>query len=191
MFNIKEKLSPGNHTPTLNPGMTFAERLKKRRNTIQSFEAKFIGNRSLAEKFADSLTDFCGSIKFFALHGCWFIFWLLINSNLIPGIRPFDPFPFGLLTMVVSLEAIFLSIFVLISQNRQARIADLREEIDLQVNLIAESEITKTMHMIYGLYKALNVKVREDADLKQMMRPLNADQIEKKLAEQMRNVYKI
>lgn len=166
---------------------TFSDRLRSRRRAIRSFVSRYNRNRSIVEKAADAVASFSGSIEFFVLNFAWFLLWIVLNTNLIPGVAPFDPFPFGLLTMIVSLEAIFLSIFVLISQNRQSKIADLRAEIDMHVNMVAEEEITKVMQMVYGLYKGLKVNIANDPQLEEMMKPLDRNLIEKRLEEQMTN----
>ena len=87
------------------------------------------------DRIADKVTGFAGSLKFVYLHGIWFAAWIIINVGLIGLGLEFDPFPFGLLTMIVSLEAIFLSTFVMVSQNRQGKRSDLRSQIDFESNL--------------------------------------------------------
>ncbi|MCA1840505.1 MAG: DUF1003 domain-containing protein [Actinobacteria bacterium] len=99
------------------------------------------GVKRFQDKIADSMTRFAGSMKFVYLHTAWFGAWILLNLGALAwlGLRhKFDPYPFGLLTMVVSLEAIFLSTFVMISQNRQAARADIRSELDFDNNLRSE-----------------------------------------------------
>lgn len=98
-------------------------------------------HRSIVQKAADWIAEFAGSISFLMIHVGWFGSWLLVNSVKFPGIPQFDPFPFGLLTLTVSLEAIFLSVFVLLSQNRQAAKEHVRSDIEYEVNLKAELEI--------------------------------------------------
>ena len=100
----------------------------RRRSTIRSFKAKANEKRSEVDKAADFLTASFGTISHLLFNVLFFVAWIVWNGGVIPGLAVFDPFPFGFLTMVVSLEAIFLAIIVLISQNREARIADLREE---------------------------------------------------------------
>jgi uncharacterized membrane protein len=90
------------------------------------------------DRIADALTAFSGSISFVYVHIGWFVLWLLINLGLFGAAREFDPFPFGLLTLIVSLEAIFLSTFLLISQNRQTARADVRSELDYETNVRSE-----------------------------------------------------
>jgi hypothetical protein len=87
---------------------------------------------------ADVITDFAGSLNFVYLHTVWFGIWVLLNVGLLGAGLKFDKFPFGLLTMIVSLEAIFLSTFVMVSQNRQAARADIRAELDFETNLRSE-----------------------------------------------------
>lgn len=98
--------------------------------------------RTLVQKSADWIADFSGSMPFLMGNAILFFVWIVLNIDIIPGLKAFDPFPFGLLTMAVSLEAIFLSIFVLISQNRQAQKDRIRSDIEYDVNLKAELEIT-------------------------------------------------
>jgi CRP/FNR family cyclic AMP-dependent transcriptional regulator len=97
--------------------------------------------RSVVQKAADWIAEFSGSMEFLLGNAAVFFVWIVVNLGLVPHVRAFDPFPFGLLTMAVSLEAIFLSIFVLISQNRQAAKDRVRADIEYDVNLKAELEI--------------------------------------------------
>lgn len=109
---------------------------------------------------------------------------MLLNTGYF-GFTPFDPFPFGLLTMVVSLEAIFLSIFVLMAQSRESAVEELREEVSLQVILRMEEEVTKTLQLVSGLYARLGHQVGDDAELREMLGPLDPNQIEQDLIEQI------
>ena len=98
-------------------------------------------NRTLVQKTADWIAEFAGSIPFLLVHVAIFAFWLVVNWIHIPGIPQFDPYPFGFLTLAVSLEAIFLSVFVLLSQNRLAAKDRVHSDIEYDVNLKAELEI--------------------------------------------------
>lgn len=115
------------------------ELLRRRaaRNINEDFEIR----STTAQKVADVIAEFSGSITFLALNAAWFTLWIL--WNIAPNVRHFDPYPFGFLTMVVSLEAIFLSIFVLVSQNRQAAKDRLRADAEYEVNLKAELEVAQ------------------------------------------------
>lgn len=166
--------------PLKNPA-AFHRRLKSRRRVIQSFEAKSRANRTISEKVADFITAHLGSMPFLVLNIVWFSTWILINIGFIPIIPSFDPFPFGLLTMVVSLEAIFLAIVVLISQNRASKIDDLRGEVDLHINTLSEEEITKMMELQILLLKKNGIDVSKDAELQEMLEPIDSESIEESL----------
>ena len=126
------------------------EIVRKNTAAIAEMQRKVTEARSLGGRIADAITDFTGSLAFVYIHVVWFGLWILLNVGLIhvPRVSEFDPFPFGLLTMIVSLEAIFLSTFVLISQNRLAQASEKRAELDLQVNLLAEQKATKVLEML-------------------------------------------
>jgi len=119
------------------------------------------------------------------LNVVWFVVWITINVGLIPGVEPFDPFPFGFLTMVVSLEAIALAIIVLMSQNRSAKILDLREEVDLQVNLLTEQEITKLLQIVALLAEKQGIDLSRDSALQEMLRPSDTEKIEKEMEKEV------
>jgi len=109
----------------------------------------------IENEVAGQITDFAGSMRFVYLHTLWFGVWVLANSGLLlaMGFRlvPWDPFPFGLLTLIVSLEAIFLSTFVMIAQNRQSAVADARAKADYEVNVKAEREVARLTLLIEAL----------------------------------------
>jgi uncharacterized membrane protein len=136
--------------------------------------------------FANWLTALASSTGFFVFHVVAFTIWIVWNLGIF-GLPQFDPFPYGLLTMIVSLEAIFLSIFVLMTQNRESAIAELREEMTLQVNLKIEEEVTKTLQLVAGIYTRLGHKIGEDPDLREMLQPLDPAILEHELMEQIAN----
>jgi uncharacterized membrane protein len=151
---------------------------------FRAIKAEHASNRSSMEVLADRMIEFASSTPFLVVHGFIFVAWILWN---IPGIPlpHFDPYPYGMLTTIVSLEAIFLSIFVLMTQSREARIGELREELTLQVNLRIEEELTKTLHLVAGLYARLGLKMADDPELKAMLEPLDPKKIERDLVEQI------
>lgn len=163
---------------------TTAGKSERRRQFYKSFEAQAIKNRSFFTQISDDLNNIFGSVTFLTINILWFAFWIPANLGLIPNITPWDPFPFGLLTMVVSLEAIILSIFILVSQNRQSYISTLREEFHLQVNLIAEEEITKTLQMLAEIREKIGIK-EKDPQLDEMLERINTGSIERSLINQM------
>jgi uncharacterized membrane protein len=129
---------------------------------IVRLEESFTRERSVTERVADSVANFSGSLAFVAIHVCVYGLWILVNVGLVPWLRAFDRFPFLLLSVVVSLEAIFLSTFVLIKQNRMSKRADQRAHLDLQINLLAEREMTLVLQILHRIAKRLNVDAPEE-----------------------------
>ncbi len=117
-------------------------------NAVARLEESFLHSRSLSERIADGIGSFVGSLTFVFLHVVFYGVWIGVNVGWVPGVRKFDPFPFLLLVLIVSLEAIFLSTFVLIKQNRMSRRDDLRAHLDLQINLLSEQEMTLVLQML-------------------------------------------
>lgn len=152
---------------------------------IKSFEAKLKKNRRFTEKLADDINRVAGNFGFFIFHVVFFAAWLFVNTGQVKQIAIFDPFPFGLLTTMVSLEAIFLSIFVLMSQNRESTVASLREEIHLQVNQIAEREVTKSLHLLTKIHEKVVGPLTDDPELTRMLKTLDTGHIEATLEKQM------
>ena len=124
--------------------------------------------RTLQAYLADGITWFSGKMSFVYLHVLWFGAWIVVNAGLVPALRPFDPFPYGLLTMIVSLEAIFLSTFVLISQNRLSEEADRRADLDLHIGLLTEHEVTRVLQMLDAVHRKLGIAVGGDTELAQL-----------------------
>ena len=174
-------------TEKANEGDRSAERRRRRTVANLAFgaiKAQHAKHRSQLERFVDRLNQYASATPFLVAHAVWFGVWIAWNTGLL-GLKPFDPFPFGLLTMVVSLEAIFLSIFVLMAQQRESAIAELREELGLQVSLRVEQEVTKTLQLVAGLYTRMGHRVSDDPELHHMLQPLDVRGIEKDLLEQI------
>ena len=141
---------------------------------IQRREAK---GRSFQDRLAAFMTNFSGSMVFVYFHALWFGLWMLLNLGFvhIPHVTQFDPYPFGLLTLVVSLEAIFLSTFVLIAQNNLAAVSERRAELDLQVNLLAEQKTAKVLELLDTVARELDsmhsrFNYRTDAEIQALKR---------------------
>ena len=107
------------------------------------------------QRVADFLAALSGTFKFLLLHAAWFTVWIALNLGAVHGVAPFDPYPFGLLTMVVSLEAIFLSCFVLISQSRQAVKDRIRSDVEYEANIRAGLEVTQLHVKVDHLYEQM------------------------------------
>ena len=134
----------------------------RRRNVNVEMEEKL----SVLQRISDWVAWFSGSLHFLLLHAAWFIVWVGWNM-LLPEARQFDPFPFGLLTMIVSLEAIFLSCIVLISQNRQVAKDKIRNDIEYDINVKAELEVTHLHEKIDHIHEQMATKF---AELERVMR---------------------
>jgi uncharacterized membrane protein len=128
-------------------------------DAIKVWERAELARRSAAEHLSEAITRVFGSGAVLVAHVAWFALWILVNTVKVPGFGAFDKFPFPLLTMVVSLEAIFLSLFVLASQNRMTRHSDQRSQLDLQIDLLAEREMTAVLVLLKDLARHLDVKV--------------------------------
>ena len=181
--------APPIEVPTESVKQALAAERRVRRSTgintaFRAIKAQHASNRSRVEVLADRMITFASSPPFLVVHGIVFVAWIVWN---VPGVPlpHFDPYPYGMLTTIVSLEAIFLSIFVLMTQSRESRIGELREELTLQVNLRMEEEITKTLHLVAGLYARLGLKMADDPELRAMLEPLDPKKIENDLAEQI------
>ena len=156
------------------------ESLKRRRRMraemrTKEFRARIEKEKSWTDRLADFLTHWFGTVEFLILNAIIFFVWISWNTSL--GQNPFDPFPFGLLTMIVSLEAIFLSIIVLLSQNRQSMLADVRQELDFEIDVRAEEEITKILKLLDGLRRHAGIN-DADEELEEMLQKTDILKIE-------------
>lgn len=133
-------------------------------------------DKTLSEIIADRIAEFTGSMMFVWLHVAWFAAWISLNVSWF-GFEPFDPYPFTFLTMIVSLEAIFLATFILMSENRQARLADRRARVNLQVDMISEREVAKLMELVAEIHESLGLERKPDRELARMQRPTNIEHL--------------
>jgi uncharacterized membrane protein len=141
-----------------------AHALEENIEAIKKWERAAVHHRSRLEQLSDAITHVASSGPVLIFHVGWFAFWILANLNLLPGVSAFDAFPFPLLTMIVSLEAIFLSLFVLESQNRLTAQADKRSNLDLQIDLLAEREMTVVLRLLQDIARHLDVPVSVTPD---------------------------
>jgi uncharacterized membrane protein len=152
-----------------------------------ALKAVHTSDRSVIERIAVGSTRIAGSPFFLVAHLIWFAVWIPWNTGTL-GIPPVDPFPFGFLTTIVSLEAIVLSIFVLIGQSREAKIAELRDELTLQINLRIEAEVTKNLQLVAGLYTRMGFRFSEDDELREMLKVMDPEDMERELMARIRKV---
>jgi uncharacterized membrane protein len=147
---------PSNVRPT--PSQQSVDELTKQNvEAILKLERAAREERARSELVAEAIAQFCGSMTFVWVHVVWFGAWILLNS--LPGITHIDPFPFTFLTLVVSLEAIFLSTFILISQNHDTKISERRNHLDLQINLLSEQENTKMLAMLQAIAETVGAQI--------------------------------
>ena len=132
--------------------------------TIIHLRTKAARERGIQSRIADMITSFSGRMIFVYMHIVWFGIWILLNTGKF-GVRVFDPFPYGLLTMIVSLEAIFLSTFVLISQNRLSEESERRADLDLHIGLLTEHELTRVLQMLDVIQDKLGIVDHENSEL--------------------------
>ena len=152
---------------------------------VKSIKAKANEKRSFTEIVIDRMIAVLGSHLFLFTNALVIIAWIIINSGLIPGIKPFDKFPFPFLTTAVSLESIIVAILVLTSQIRASKVADLREEVQLQVNVLTEEEITRMMSMLVLLLQKNHIPIPEDKRLQELLRDTDIGNIEKSMEKQI------
>ena len=156
-------------------------------HTIVNTRQAAAKQRTREERLADSITAFSGRMYFVYFHIVWFGIWIPINLNLF-GFHPFDPFPFGLLTMIVSLEAIFLATFVLISQNRLSAEADRRADLDLQIGLLTEHELTRALNMLDAIQDKLGIENDTDQELHDLEKDVNPKDVLEEMDRVQRRV---
>jgi uncharacterized membrane protein len=147
--------------------------------TIVKLEQQARASRTFADRCADGVARFCGRMMFVWMHLVWFAGWIVFNS--LPHKWRFDPYPFTFLTLVVSLEAIFLATFILISQNHDARINERRNQLDLQINLLTEQENTKMLTMLERISEKLGLEDDDDPTVRVLDQATRPD----KLVEQI------
>jgi uncharacterized membrane protein len=138
--------------------------------------------RPLADRLADRITGFTGSMRFVYLHAVIFGLWIVINLGWIPGVPRFDP-SFVVLAMAASVEAIFLSTFVLITQNRMAEMNSQRANLDLQVSLLAEHEITRLVALVTAMAARLGIEESHDPELGELARDVQPEKVLDRIEE--------
>jgi uncharacterized membrane protein len=155
--------------------------------TIIHLKMKAARDRSLEQRAADSITNFSGRMLFVYINVAFFAGWILLNSGLF-GLEPFDPFPYGLLTTIVSLEAIFLSLFILISQNRMTKEADHRADLDLHIDLLTEYELTRVLQMLDAIHTKLGIEESRDSELAELEKETDPERVLEEIEKLQRRI---
>jgi uncharacterized membrane protein len=152
---------------------------------ITALEEQQERGRTLSDRIADAIASFAGTVIFVLLHLVWFGLWAAINLGLL-GVAPaFDPYPFQLLCMLVSLEGVLLSTFVLIKQNRMSNRADRRAHLDLQINLLTEKEVTKVIQMLERISDHLGLTDHGDAETRELGQETAVDELARELDQRL------
>lgn len=179
-MNKKRTSNSKSSTDTEAPQGGSAEQLTQRNvEAIRRLEKAAKEERTRSDLVAEAIANFCGSMVFVWVHVIWFGIWIFIN--VMPGIKHIDPFPFTFLTLVVSLEAIFLSTFILISQNHDTRISERRNHLDLQINLLSEQENTRMIEMLQAIAQKVGADVDQDAHLQALSEETEPERLLKQI----------
>ena len=136
--------------------------------------------------WVNRIAGFAGSMFFVLIHALLVLSWVLINANRVSWIRRFDPYPFSLLGMIVAVEAVVLSSFILMRQNRMTKRAERRDHLNLQVDLIAEKEITKLLQMVRVICEPMGLKhITEDKELKEFSQKTSVETLTQRRLQDM------
>jgi uncharacterized membrane protein len=141
----------------------------------------------LQDRVADAITAFAGSMKFVYLHLLLYGAWIVINLGWVPPLPRFDP-TFVVLAMVASVEAIFISTFVLVSQNRMAALADQRADLDLQISLLSEHEITRLVTLVAEMARRMDVPAADNPELHELAKDVAPEQVLDRMQETERKI---
>ena len=182
---MKKGTSADTPARTLNgnpPAGLSAEQLTEQNvETVTRLEEAAREQRTSTDRLAEKIANFCGSMTFVWVHVVWFGGWILFNLS--PGLPHVDPFPFTFLTLIVSLEAIFLSTFILISQNLDVRVSERRSHLDLQLNLLSEQENTKMIVMLHAIAAKVGADLNQDPHLKALSEETQPEKLIKQIEE--------
>jgi uncharacterized membrane protein len=163
---------------------TVADVTRENVRAMRKLEEIAVSQRSFADRIAEFVARFCGSIVFVWIHVALFTCWIL--WNVLPGFTHFDPYPFTFLTLCVSLEAIFLSSFILISQNYEMRISERRNQLDLQINLLSEQENTKMLQLLERIARQVGAGDAEDGEVRALEQATRPETLARQIDEAYR-----
>jgi uncharacterized membrane protein len=172
------------HPPELDPHAT-VESARKNIETVVRLEQASMESRSLGERVSDVITRFIGTMSFVVFHLLLFGVWFVVNLGWTP-LKPFDPFPFGILTLIVSSEGVLLAIFVLVSQNRMGRQANQRAHLNLQIDLLAEQETTQLLQKVQRLLDHFDIEPRaRDREVEQLSQETHVEALVSELQKSL------
>jgi uncharacterized membrane protein len=155
-------------------------------DSIVRQEEEALERRSTSERFADAVGVFAGSLLFVLIHLLLLIVWIAVNTRSVLVIRPFDPYPFSLLGVVVAVEAVILSSFILMRQNRMMRRGDRRDHLNLQVDLLSEKEITKLLQMVRAICGKMGLQdIMADQEIRELTQNTSIESLSQTLEDRM------
>jgi uncharacterized membrane protein len=152
---------------------------------ISQIEKEALSKRTVSARVGDAIAVRAGQMWFIVAHAIWFGLWMWVNSKTVTGRVPFDPYPYALLTMIVSLESIFLSLFILMSQNRATLQADQRNHLDLQINLLSEHENTKMLQMLQAICEHHGLAISADSEITELAKRTEPKRVLEELRENL------
>jgi uncharacterized membrane protein len=167
-------------TPVRNTSSEVAGVVERNIRTLLLHRREEQGSRTRQERTADAIAHFTGRMGFVYLHLAIYGLWIVINLGWLPTIPRFDS-TFVVLAMVASVEALFLSTFVLITQNRMAAQADKRAELDLQVSLLAEHEITRLITLMTAMAEQMGLEIAQDPELAELAQDVAPEEVMEKM----------
>jgi uncharacterized membrane protein len=154
---------------------------------VANLEQQFLDRRGPVDRVVDTVADFTGTLTVVVIHFTAFACWLTVNLGFVPFLPRFDPYPFALLSTAVSCEAVLLSTFVLMKQNRMATRADERDHLHLQINLLAEKEITKMLQTLTAMCDHMGLKT-DDPQIRELSENTAVDDLAQELREKVHNI---
>jgi uncharacterized membrane protein len=166
----------------LKPTRTVEQLTQANVEKILALERATKASATAADRVAEQITRFCGSMSFVTLHVTWYGAWITANV-LLPEASRFDPYPFSFLTLVVSLEAIFLSAFIMISQNRQALLNERRSHLDLQIDMLAEQENTKMLGLLEKIACKVGIEPCDDDEAKALAEAVKPEHLARQIEQ--------
>jgi uncharacterized membrane protein len=170
--------------PAYRQGETGEDVTRQNVHAMRQLEQAAMARRTGADRVASAIARFCGHMTFVWIHVAVFAAWIAYNS--LPWFDAFDPYPFTFLTLVVSLEAIFLSTFILISQNYDMRVSERRNQLDLQINLLAEQENTKMLQILERIARKVGANVTDDLQVRALEEATRPEALVEQIEEEFR-----
>jgi uncharacterized membrane protein len=155
-------------------------------DSIVRQEEEALERRSTSERFADAVGVFAGSLLFVLIHLLLLIAWIAVNTRSVLAIKPFDPYPFSLLGVGVAVEAVILSSFILMRQNRMMRRGERRDHLNLQVDLLSEKEITKLLQMVRAICRKMGLQdIMADKEIRDLTQNTSIESLSRTLEDRM------